>query len=268
MYPHVADTVTPELLGLAVAIGMFGFVWRAAADGAPVGRLFAGALLVALGGVVGGRLYWLAEQGWNVSWAEMFLPGLRHPGIVGGVLVTMPLAAWLLPVGRPLTHLADLAAMPTGVAFAIGRLGCFVAGCCFGVRTEVPWAVRFPADSPAARLHEFRGWITADAAASAPVHPLQLYFALLALGVALVTWRFERRRQYAGQVFLLFLALHETGKFLLEFLREPELGTVHATVSAASLGIAVAAGATLAAIALRDTARARRRAFAGAVLRS
>lgn len=257
MYPHLADILTPGLVVLAIAIGVGGSVARAAADGAPVGRLLLGALIISAGGMLGGRLYWLAEQGWNLSWAEMFLPGFRHPGIVLGILVTMPLAATLVPVGRPIPQLADLSAVPTGIAFAVGRLGCLVAGCCFGVRSDAAWAIRFPAESPAARLHEFRGWIPTDAVMSAPVHPLQLYFVLLAIGVTLVVAWFERRRAYAGQVFLLFLALHESGKFLLEFLREPELGTIHTSVSGASLGIAIAAWGTLAAIALRDAARTR-----------
>jgi prolipoprotein diacylglyceryltransferase len=63
--------------------------------------------------------------------------------------------------------------------------------------------------------------------------------------VAAFLWWLERRKQYDGQVFLALVALHETGKFLLEYLREPELGSAPNWVPTMSFGAALLAAGTM-----------------------
>src|SRR5574340_151815 len=90
---------------------------------------------------------------------------------------------------------------------------------CFGVPARLPWAVRFPAGSHPWADEVAKGLIPPNALASLPVHPLQLYFLLLAFLVGAFLLWLQPRKQFDGQVVLLYLALHEPGKFLLEFLR-------------------------------------------------
>lgn len=82
---------------------------------------------------------------------------------------------------RTLAVMADALAPSVGIGAAMVRLGCFLSGCCFGVRSELPWALRFPAHSPPWEPHLQAGWIGPGWPESLSVHPLQLYFILLSL---------------------------------------------------------------------------------------
>src|SRR5262249_14336628 len=87
-------------------------------------------------------------------------------------------------------------AVPLG--HAVGRVGCFLAGCCYGAPCDLPWAVRFPSTHTTLGL---------------PVHPTQLYEVAGNLALfGLLTWFYPRRRHY-GQVFLLYLAGYATLRF-------------------------------------------------------
>jgi phosphatidylglycerol---prolipoprotein diacylglyceryl transferase len=91
---------------------------------------------------------------------------------------------------------------------ALQKVGCFLAGCCFGRETAVPWAVVFPEDS----LCETPG---------VPLHPLQIYDALLPLGVLGILLVVDRRGGEAARPFLLplMVGLYALERFGTEFLR-------------------------------------------------
>jgi phosphatidylglycerol:prolipoprotein diacylglycerol transferase len=119
----------------------------------------------------------------------------------------------------PIGQLADVIAPAFGFAMSVTRIGCLLAGCCAGKPSDVIWAIRFPAHSLVWGAQVRAGLIGADAATSLPVHPLQIYFGALALGVGIFALWFERRKAYDGQVFLAYVTLYGIGQFLLEFLR-------------------------------------------------
>jgi phosphatidylglycerol:prolipoprotein diacylglycerol transferase len=171
--------------------------------------------------------------------------GFRYPGALLAVAISLPLLSALFRLSIP--ELADAVAAPLAFGSAIGRIGCFLGGCCFGPMTSGFFGVRFPAYSPAWLDQLAHHLIKPVAPVSLPVHPLQVYFGVwsLIVGLILVVWR--SHRQYPGQLFLMFLLLHETGKGVLECLRvppNPSLQTVSAVAAAIgglglSLGIAI-----------------------------
>jgi len=117
-------------------------------------------------------------------------------------------------------------AIPMGLAF--GRMGCLLAGCCFGSVTSLPWGLSFPPRSPASDeqaknhlLHTSHEW-------SLPVHPTQVYESAASLAVAFVClYVVLPRKRYDGQVFAASLVLYAGARFLVEFLSG-------ATIAAAS----------------------------------
>lgn len=258
MYPLHATALHTAFVGLGTLAGVAVFAAGAARAGIVPLRALAVSTVTALAALAGARLHWLLEQGSPNDWADPFGSGVRHPGGILVAIVALPIARRLLLPGASLRRLLDVAAPSAAVALAAVRVGCFLAGCCFGTRCDLPWAVRFPEQSPAALLHHFHDWVAVGAQGSAPVHPLQLYFLALALALAGLLWWFDRRRAYDGQVFLLFVAFHETGKYLLEMLREPELGVTTSSVPILSLAMGAAAWLVLA------LAAARRRPTTGA----
>jgi phosphatidylglycerol:prolipoprotein diacylglycerol transferase len=119
--------------------------------------------------------------------------------------------------GVSVARMADLAVIPAGIALAFARLGCFMAGCDYGKVSSLPWAVRFPAGSPAWRDHLHAGLIPADRAASLPVHPTELYEAVL--GLVIVAIAVGRRPRRDGQLFVLAAATYAIGRIAIETLR-------------------------------------------------
>jgi len=110
----------------------------------------------------------------------------------------------------PLGKVADLVAPPLALGQAIGRLGCFAAGCCYGKACDLPWAVTFT-DPRAGRLTG----VTLDV----PLHPTQIYHALADLAILAITTTLMRRRRFEGQVFWVYVLSYAVLRFVVEFFR-------------------------------------------------
>ena len=170
------------------------------------------------------------------AWARFWTGGLTYyGGFVGASLV----AVWQLKRDRfPFWRAADMAGMFVPLGLAYGRMGCLLAGCCFGKLCNLPWALRFPPHSPATdkqlELHQ----LTSTAQASLPVHPTQIYESLgcLMLAAVLIVW-FHKRKRYDGHVFLAFAAGYATLRFLLEFLRNDDRGALGGLSTSQIIGL-------------------------------
>jgi MYXO-CTERM domain-containing protein len=121
--------------------------------------------------------------------------------------------------GLALARIGDLAVIPLGVALVFARTGCFIAGCDYGKLSSLPWAVQFPAGSPAWRDHVRGGLIQPDAASSLPVHPTELYEAVLGLALVALAFAFARRRRRDGELFVAAAAAYAIGRIAIEALR-------------------------------------------------
>ncbi len=118
-----------------------------------------------------------------------------------------------------LARIGDLAVIPIGVALVLARIGCFVAGCDYGKVSALPWAVRFPAGSPAWHDHVRAGLVPADSATSLAVHPTELYEATLGLVIVAIALVGARRLRRDGDLFLIVAATYALGRFGVELLR-------------------------------------------------
>ena len=150
------------------------------------GGLLGGALVPALQGLVA-----LVRTGHFRVPTGMAAYGGLIVGTVAGVLT-------LRRLRRPVRPFLDALAPAIGVAYFFARIGCFLAGCDYGVPSTAVWAVRFPPGSYAFRDHVAHGLMGPMAPASLPVHPTQLYLAfaglLLFLCLRLVPSRGDGRR--------------------------------------------------------------------------
>ena len=220
------------LLAAAVA-GTWLSVVRGRRQGIDADTILAAATEVFIWGLMGARLFYVLEYheqffatGKPLGQTLVDILNIANGGlVVFGSLPTAALAIWRFAArrGLPILTLADCAAPGMLVGLAIGRIGCFLNGCCYGGPCDLPWAVSFPAGTEVASRYP-----AAVAATSVPVHPTQLYAAvdaaiLAALAVAWTPW--ARR---SGQVFALALTLHPVSRMLLEAIRvdePPALGT-------------------------------------------
>ena len=111
----------------------------------------------------------------------------------------------------PLWKITDLFAPAIALGLFFARIGCFIAGCCYGKETSLPWGVTFTDPQSLARLH-------------ARLHPTQLYEAAAGLVLFLFLIQMEKRQSFDGQIFWLFLLLYSVLRFLIEFLRDDPRG--------------------------------------------
>lgn len=219
MYPQAASVLYASFILAAIAIG--GALTALRLRGLFERRCDAVWLVasVALLGLAGGKLFSVLERGgfaWHVPWWEV-THGYRYPGAILAIAAGVPVLTQGASVS--LLSLGDAMAAPTAAAMAIVRLGCWSAGCCHGTPTSLPWGVRFPHGSAPWQAHLQRGWLSAAAADSLAVHPLQLYFAATSLALAVFLLWLGRRPLPRGRILFVFLTVDGLIKLGLEQLR-------------------------------------------------
>jgi len=207
-------------LGMAVAfaVAIWVAVQRAKARG--LGGTFALDLsvLILIFSLIGARATYVITH-----WDEFreypldIVSPVQHTGQIGisGLVLLGGVAAAFLTVyvfarrkRKPFLSITDLLIPSTALGIAIGRLGCFLNGCCFGVPTGLPWGIHFPPDSLAGTVFP-----------RACVHPTQLYEAGYALLIFVGLMIYDRRPRPVGRVTGLFLLGYGVGRYLNEQLR-------------------------------------------------
>jgi phosphatidylglycerol---prolipoprotein diacylglyceryl transferase len=159
---------------------------------------FSACLWLLVGSFAGGRLLFAAVVGGS---GTVFLGG-----VVGGVLALGGFA-WFRRVR--LAPLLDSVALGLPFGHALGRLGCFAAGCCFGKPWDSVLAVRFP-----------RGSIAFAALGGSPgLFPTQLLEALLDLGLGGLLLVLRRRKRFHGQQSLRWILGYALLRFVVEIFR-------------------------------------------------
>jgi phosphatidylglycerol---prolipoprotein diacylglyceryl transferase len=156
-----------------------------------------------------------------------------HGGLVGGLL-----AGLLYCRGRSISFLrmGDIVAPGLAIGYSIGRIGCFLNGCCYGAPTDLPWACRFH-DPP------ITGPLTP------PSHPTQIYASIINVGIFALLMLIWRRQKATGQVLWSYLLFYAIYRFGIEFLRKGAtaqvlaMGLTHSQW--ASIGMVLVAGAVL-----------------------
>jgi phosphatidylglycerol:prolipoprotein diacylglycerol transferase len=212
------------MLGLSLVVGWFltlGLCERDGLDRRVMARCY---LWTAAAAIVGARLLYVLtnlERFDHLGDLVRFDQGglVAYGGFLGGLvgsaiycqLNKVPLAAW-----------ADCAVPSLCTGLAITRVGCFLFGCDFGVPWEGPWAVRFPAGSPAFNQQRMTGLLGPQATESLPVHPTQLYEVLIGLGLFGVVMLARRWRRFRGQPFLVFFVGYGLLRFAVEGVRGDE----------------------------------------------
>ena len=210
-----------DLIGFGLIVGCAVFASEVRRREANSRRFLLALSVVAGAALLGGKVWAFVELG-GIGGS-----GLRYPGALIGIGLALLLMR-LPRFGISVPVFADVLAVAMPFGFATIRVACLTQGCCFGHLCELPWAVTFGKGTTAWQVHRLQGLIEPNAAFSLSVHPLQVYFGLWCLVVGFFLLWFRSRQSYPGQLALLYLALHEPGKWLLEFLRYQYVPAVQA----------------------------------------
>lgn len=178
------------------------------------------------------------------AWAKFWAGGLTY---YGGLIGSSAVAWWLLRRDRfPFWKAADMAGFAVPIGLAFGRMGCLLAGCCFGSETDGPLSLIFPARSPAADAQLKLGALERASSLSLPVHPTQIYEAAASLAIAAFCYLWlHGRKRYDGQVFVAFLGLYAAARFVLEMLRADDRGGAAGLSTSQLVGVAIVAVAVV-----------------------
>lgn len=159
----------------------------------------------------------------------------------GGFIAAALFSIWFIRKHQwPAGKICDMGGWTIMFGLAWGRMGCFLAGCCFGATTHSHAGISFPKGSPASRQQWMDGLLHSYRDASLPVHPTQLYEAVLAFTIAATAYFvIQPRKRFDGQVFIFSMVSYAIGRFLLEFIRRDERGGLLGLSTSQLIAIAI-----------------------------
>ncbi len=186
---------------------------KALADGLPDQKVLDLSLYILASAILGAKfLLILVEWRRYAANPRDLVEVLRSGGVFyGGLIAATSVAIWYMRKNNlPAWRIADMGAPSIALGEAIGRWGCFAAGCCYGRPTDGPFGVTFT--DPFA--HEAVG-----TPLNVPLHPTQIYLSLNAFLIfAILQWAY-RRKTFDGEVFWLYVLLYAVTRGVLEIWR-------------------------------------------------
>ena len=250
MFPqlfHIGSFAVPTygiLVATGVLVGLWISVRNSSRQGVKPENAWDFGIAVVLAGILGSKILYILLD-WKTyaeNPKEIFSLGtLQAGGVFSGGLIGAFVVAWWFLRKYKMPALATCDAFAPGLAMghAIGRLGCFSAGCCYGKPTAHFWGITFT--NPVANAN-------AGTPLNIPLEPTQLIESAAELIIfGILTWMFARKK-FDGQIFGAYMFLYGIARFLIEFLRGdpgrggPYFGGALSGTQLISIGLVFAGG--------------------------
>jgi len=199
------------MVAIGFLIALYFAVRRARKKNIPFRFMLDLGLCVLISGFIGARIYYILQHIRSYdSLADIFSRiwegGLTYYG--GLVLASLVGFIYLRSRRLPIVGMMDIAAPSLALGEGISRIGCFLAGCCFGKPTDLPWGVTFPKNS-----------LTGILTDSQKVHPTQIYSSIILFSIFIILIVLQRHTKFSGQLFLIYLVMYSIYRFFIDFLR-------------------------------------------------
>jgi len=223
---HIGRFFLPTY-GLLVSIGVLTGLWISVRNSEKHGinpeHAWNFGILVVLSGIVGAKILYIIND-WS-AYAEhpgdiFSIATLQAGGVFsGGLVAALVAAAWYIRSHHmPALATCDAFAPGLAIGHAIGRIGCFAAGCCYGKPTTHFWGVTFT--NPLANFYS-------QTPLNVPLEPTELFESAVELANFFLLMWMLKRKKFDGQVFGAYLFLYGVARFFIEFLRgDPGRGEV------------------------------------------
>jgi len=216
MYPVLFElgSVKIHAYGALIAFGAFmGYLYMSihakkelGVDSDVIQRL---AQIIIVMAFLGGKLFFFFEKpayyfGEPANMLKNFRSGFVF---YGSLIFVMPAVIWYFrKMKLPTLPLLDIVAFTAIIIHAIGRLGCFMAGCCYGKETDGPIFITYTDE-------------LAVAPTGVHLHPSQLYEIFMLLVIFSILWMFKRYKRFEGQLFFLYIMMYAVGRSIVEIFR-------------------------------------------------
>jgi phosphatidylglycerol:prolipoprotein diacylglycerol transferase len=168
------------------------------------------AIYIIIAAFVGGKLFFYFEKpSYYFNPPSRMFENFRQGFVFyGSLLFAIPVAVWYFRKEKwPLWPVMDRLAITALIVHAFGRMGCFMAGCCYGQPTDAAWGVTF--SDPKSEAEPL----------NTALHPTQLYeisYLLIILGILFML---KRHKRFEGQLFFIYLILYSIGRSINEIFR-------------------------------------------------
>ncbi len=175
-------------------------------------------------GFVGGKIfYYLAHPMIYIHEPRLLLDNFSGGFVFYGSFVTAIIyVVWYLrKLKIPLLPMLDILAITTLIAHSFGRIGCFLAGCCYGLPTESRFGFKFP-----------NTYLET-------VHPTQLYEAIALIFIMIGLLILSRYKKFDGQIFLGYVCFYALFRIFIEFIRGDDRGYIFSGLISPSQFIAM-----------------------------
>lgn len=222
MHPKLLTThyFTLYTYGLLLAVSYLAALWfvfrSARREGIEQEKISRMGLWIIVGAIVGAKAFMMLRSlpSYMEHPSNLWSMGTLQSGgdFYGGFIGALTATFLFFHNHRemPRWKVADLCAPAIALGQAIGRLGCFMAGCCYGRPSDLPWSVTFK-DPAAAEL--------VGTPLGVPLHPVQIYESLITLSLFLFLLWLSKRKSFDGQVILTYALLYAFLRFFIEFFR-------------------------------------------------
>lgn len=176
--------------------------------------------------IAGTKIVTISPNEWNILFTDFKLPEANDKSLAGGFLFGAIALFSGMALLRFRQNITDAFALVLPLGIAIQRVGCFLTGCCYGKIRDLPWAVKYPAQT-LPHFHQFNDkLLTYNDFLSLPVHPVQLYEMAGMLAVFFIVLKFGKRLKRPGSLFLLSGTLVFLVRFITEFFRDIHAHTI------------------------------------------
>lgn len=219
--------------GLLVALGFLaGIAWatvNAGRRGIDPGKVLDLSFYLVIAAIVGARLFYVLIEFKRYLKDPAGILRIWEGGFVfyGGLILAGITGTWyILHHHLPHWRVMDLFAPGIALGHAIGRLGCFCAGCCYGKGCHCSFGIVFRDPRSLAVLNT-------------PLYPTQLISSLSLFVLFFILVWVDRRKKFDGQVFWTYVLLYAITRFVIEFLRGDPRGFIISGILSTSQGISL-----------------------------
>ena len=215
MYPELFSigSWTIHTYGILIATGALLGFWYMAREAKGLGvemeTIQSMAILIILASIIGGKFFFYLEKPSKYFWDFSAMARDFRNGFVfyGSFIFAVPTMIWFFRKNKiPALPMLDSMAFLALILHGFGRLGCFMAGCCYGKETDGPIFITFTNEA-------------AVAPTDVHLHPTQLYSVFLLLSIFVALRMFKRHQRFEGQLFFLYIIFYAIGRGIIEIFR-------------------------------------------------
>lgn len=202
------------MIAIGIVLASALFIKRAKREGYDEDKLLNLIIITVISGALGGKLLFIITEYKAILNNPEILLNFGNGFVIYGAIILGALGLYLYSkrCGFNTLQLADLAVPSLALAQGFGRIGCFLAGCCYGRETSLPIGVIFPVDSLAE--------------SGVPLIPTQLFSSVFDFALAVFLLWYSGKKRKEGRVLASYIIIYSIGRFFVEFLRNDPRGNV------------------------------------------